>query len=78
MLAAAHVRFVIVVGTEASVPDLFAAEFSKLFYSVLIKGKSVGESVYFARREFLKYNNNPLGILYTVYVDPDLRVSHPM
>jgi hypothetical protein len=67
-----------VIGTEASVPDIFAAEFSKLFYTVLIEGKSVGESVYFARREFLKYNDNPLGILYTVYADPDLRVRHPM
>jgi hypothetical protein len=66
-----------VIGTETNVPDKLAAAFSQRFYSALIEGKSVGESTYLARRDLLK-KNNPLGILYTVYADPDLRVKRPL
>ena len=67
-----------VIGTEASVPDIVAANFSGLFYSTLIDGKSVGEASYISRRELLRLHNNPLGVLYTVYADPDLRVRKPV
>jgi hypothetical protein len=65
------------IGTEINIPDAFAASFSREFYAALLKGVSVGEAIYAARWTMIKDHNNPLGILYTVYADPDLRVKTP-
>jgi hypothetical protein len=69
-----------VIGTEAPIPDRCAAAFSKEFYLQLIRGKSLGEAIFHARWWLLTNNNkyNPLGILYTVYANPDLVVNHKM
>lgn len=63
------------IGTETNVPDSFAAEFSQCFYRGLLKGLSLGRAIYDAKWEMLRERKNPLGILYTVYADPDLHVS---
>jgi hypothetical protein len=63
-----------VIGTESSVPDKFAAAFSGLFYSNLYWGHNLGEALYRARWCLLNCLGNPLGILYTFYADPDLRL----
>jgi hypothetical protein len=62
------------IGTETNVPDAFAANFSRYFYSGLLNGLNLGEAIYEAKWAMLK-NCNPLGILYTNYADPELRVS---
>jgi hypothetical protein len=66
-----------VLGTETSVPDAVAAAFSRLFYQGLLDaGLTVGEAVLQARQRLLA-RDNPLGILYTLYGDPDLVVQRP-
>lgn len=62
------------VGTETKVSDLFAAEFSKSFYRRFLSQVSLGQAIYRARWELLERYRNPMGILYSVYADPELRV----
>jgi hypothetical protein len=66
-----------VVGTETGVPDSFAAKFSEEFYRTFLQGHSLGHSMYRARWNLLRRHNNPLGILYVAYGDPDLCVVRP-
>ncbi len=63
------------IGTELPIPDREAALFSETFYTSLIEGKTVGQALYLAKMELLK-SNNPLGIAYTLYADPDIRVKN--
>jgi hypothetical protein len=63
------------IGTETNVPDRFAAEFAQRFYRELLAGLNLGQAIYRARWSMLHERNNPLGILYIVYADPDLHVS---
>lgn len=62
------------VGTETKVPDSFAAEFSQSFYRNFLSQVSLGQAIYRARWDLLMRYCNPLGILYSVYANPDLRV----
>jgi hypothetical protein len=65
-----------VIGSEAAVPDLAAAEFAGEFYKLFVKESfSLGESVYRARIKLLHDSFNPVGILYSVYADPSLYVK---
>lgn len=66
------------IGTETNVPDSFAAEFSRRFYRGLLKGLSLGRAIHDAKWGMLRDRMSPLGILYTVYADPDLHVSKPV
>jgi hypothetical protein len=63
------------IGTETNVPDKFAAEFSRCFYDDLLNGVRLGEAIYNAKWKMLCNANNPLGILYTFYADPDMAVN---
>lgn len=64
------------IGTETNIPDQFAADFSKCFYSGLLKGLSLGQAIYEAKWAMLRQAKNPLGILYTFYADPDMALSN--
>lgn len=66
------------IGTEINVPDSFAAEFSQCFYRGLLKGLTLGHAIHEAKWTMLRERNNPLGMLYTVYANPDLHVSNPV
>ncbi len=66
------------IGTETNVPDSLAARFSMRFYEELLSGATLGDAVHRAKWAMLTKHNNPLGILYTVYADPDLRLSKPI
>jgi hypothetical protein len=66
------------IGTETRIPDQYAAAFSEQFYTELLQGRPLGEAVHAARWTLLRRHNNPLGILYTVYADPDMRVRKPV
>jgi len=61
-----------VVVTECAVPDAFAAEFSELLYENLLSGKTVGDSLFEARRYFLFARRNPLGLVYALYGYPSV------
>src|SRR5262249_16558101 len=66
-----------VIGTEANVPDYFAAAFSELFYLYLLSGDNLGEAIFNTKRHLLREQVNPLGILYTIYAYPNIRVQLP-
>lgn len=66
-----------VIATSASIPDRVAALFSRWFYTKLLSGRTVAESLHAARRDLLVTYANPLGVLYAYYGSPSLRV-HPV
>jgi CHAT domain len=66
-----------VIGTETRIPDVVAAEFSAAFYRSLLNGYTVGESLHSAKWYLIEEHNNPLGLVYTLYADPNLYVSQP-
>jgi hypothetical protein len=63
------------IGTETRVPDEFAAAFSQVFYRRLLNSMTVAGAIHGAKWDMLERYKNPLGILYTLYGDPDLRVD---
>jgi hypothetical protein len=64
------------IGTETAIPDDVSAKFSQYFYSALWGGATVGLALNAAKWELLENHGNPLGLLYTLYGDPDLRVKN--
>lgn len=64
-----------VVVTEFKVPDSFAADFVENFYAHFLNGKPLGESLLTTRRSFAKQNKNPLGLLYSMYASPWIRLD---
>jgi hypothetical protein len=66
------------IGTEAVMPDDFAAEFSRIFYDKLIHGATIGEAMLSARWDLLKAYRNPLGLMYTLFAEPEIRVRRPV
>ncbi|MBI3422095.1 MAG: CHAT domain-containing protein [Acidobacteria bacterium] len=63
------------IGTEAPIPDEVASFFSIEFYRKLLDNASLAMAFHHARYELLRKYNNPLGILYTLYADPDIRLK---
>ena len=65
-----------VIGTAARVPDYFAAEFSERFYRYLLSGELLGHAMHKTKWDLLTMpdQNNPLGLLYLLYADPNIRV----
>ena len=66
------------IGTETRVPDPIASTFSKYFYSQLLTGSSLGTAIHTTRWKLLERHRNPLGLLYTVHADPEIRVQRPI
>ena len=64
-----------VIGTECDTPALFADEWARRFFERLIAGKPLGEIALELRREFFFKHHNILGLLYSLYVDADTRLS---
>ncbi|MEC4815145.1 MAG: CHAT domain-containing protein [Scytonema sp. PMC 1069.18] len=78
-----------VIATACPVPDIFAAEFAKIFYKFFLLGKvvenettgetgaismTIGEALQATRWYFLKKYNNPLGLAYGVYSPASYRI----
>jgi hypothetical protein len=63
------------VGTETRIPDEAAHKFSESFYEHLLRQERLGEAITRARLQLLNDHQNPLGILYTLYADPDICVA---
>jgi hypothetical protein len=70
-------RYLGFVGTETEVDDDLAAEFAGYFYSSLIDGMDIGRALHTARWSLLRHDRNPLGVLWTLYADPGLRLVPP-
>jgi hypothetical protein len=66
------------IGPQIPIYDSFAAAFSKKLYTELLKGCPLGLALYKARWQMMKRYNNPLGILYSIYADPAIRVRKPV
>jgi hypothetical protein len=63
------------IGTETDVPDDFAARFSEVFYRRLLCGDRLGRALHRAKWTMLEECGNPLGALYTLYADPEIKVE---
>lgn len=66
------------IGTETSMPDDFAAKFSEYFYENLLGGYSLGHALWQTRWQLLSLYQNPLGLLYTLFAEPEIRVRKPV
>jgi hypothetical protein len=65
------------IGTQAAVPDRFAAQMAEWIYRLLLGGFSLGEAVLLARRRTLRTGWGPLGILYVLHGNDQLSVARP-
>ena len=64
------------IGTEIEMPDDVASAFSAAFYERLLQwGMPLGRAMLESRCYLLYEHGNPLGIAYTSYADPELRVG---
>ena len=54
---------------------MFASKFSRLFYGELMAGRSVGQALQRSKWTMLERWRNPLGLIYTLFGDPDLRIG---
>jgi len=63
------------IATECEVPDSFAADFSKEVYRRFLRNEALGECVFAARHYFNSKFKNPLGLLYTLYGPPNVRIE---
>lgn len=80
-----------VIATACPVPDVFAAEFARIFYSFFLRGTdsitdwqkrpthsmSIGEALRRTRLYFVEKHNNPLGLAYGLYTPAHYRVASP-
>lgn len=65
-----------VVATECAVPDTFAADFIEQFYTHLLTGTPLGESLLRTRQHFWEQERNPSGLLYAMYAPPSIRLAY--
>jgi hypothetical protein len=65
------------IGTETTMSDSVAAEFSYQFYNRILQGATLGETLHDIRWWLIRRFRNPLGLFYTCYANPELCVSHP-
>lgn len=71
-------RFCGFIGTETIVPENFAAEFAREFYENLLHAGTVGKAFLLARWNLLKAYNNPMGLIYTLFAEPEIGVRQPI
>ena len=64
-----------VIGTETLISDAFAAAFAAHFYMTVLKKQPIGQALISAKHHMVRQHGNPLGMVYTMYADPDLQVE---
>jgi hypothetical protein len=62
------------IGTLTDIPDVFAGRFAAHFYEHLLGGAKAGQALNAAKWDMVTEKQNPLGILYAMFADPDLAV----
>ena len=65
------------IGTETVVPEDYAAEFARDFYDNLLNELTLGKAFVLTRWRLLKGYSNPLGIIYTLFTEPEMGVRYP-
>lgn len=63
------------IGTECSVPGLFAMDWAQKFFDQFLAGKPLGQIFLDLRRDYFFNHRNILGLLYAVYCDADTQVT---
>jgi hypothetical protein len=79
-----------VIATLCPVPDIFAAEFARVFYGYFLRGHNmmveqpdqmkirslpIGEAMRLTRQYFIEKHHNPLGLAYGLYSSPYYQVD---
>lgn len=67
-----------IIGSETLLPDPLAGWFAIHFYYKLMRGTPISTALVDARRELLNKISNPIGLFYTLYGNPLLRVKGPL
>lgn len=62
-----------VISTLIEIPDSFAATFIIQFYEKILRGETVGKSLFQTRLDFWEKFKNPLGLAYTLYLSPEIK-----
>jgi hypothetical protein len=65
------------IGPELRIPDKFAYEFSRVFYSNFIAYRELGMALFKTRWFFAKKYNNPMGLFYILYANSEVILSGP-
>jgi CHAT domain len=63
------------IGTETTMSDPVAMEFATWFYERLLHGAPIGRALHDSRRRLVEEFRNPLGLFYTCYAHPELRIG---
>lgn len=66
-----------VIGTETTVPAVFAAEWARRFFDRTLEGENVGNALAAVRHEFLERHRNLMGLFYTAYCEGETGVLGP-
>ena len=64
------------IGTEATVPEVFGRIFAEVFYRNFVGGLPLGQALYKTRWYMLRKFRSPLGLLYTLFADPEIEVRN--
>jgi hypothetical protein len=65
-----------IIGSETLMPDGIAGKFAAYFYAALLRQPTIiSKAILQARLDLIAHNNNPAGILYTLYGNPGLWVT---
>jgi hypothetical protein len=67
-----------VVGTECSVPELFAEAYAAALLPQLFRGEQLGKAMLDVRRRFLTDKLNPLGLVYSLYATHEIALARPV
>jgi hypothetical protein len=73
-----HMGACCVVGSDNKIPSLYGAHFGLELMKALFQGKPIGEALRDTRRFMLQQYKNPLGLVYRVFGDADVRLSQPV
>jgi hypothetical protein len=66
-----------VLGTETTIPIVFADVFGLAVLTELFAGRTLGDAVMTARKAMFEEKNNPLGLCYSVYGDANASLFPP-
>lgn len=67
-----------VIGTECPVPEMFAEPYAIALLGRLFRGEPLGQAMLAVRRELLRENLNPLGLVYSLYAAHEITLTVPV
>lgn len=67
-----------VIGSDCDIPSLFGAHFGIRFLEGFLKAGTVGDVLLTVRKTFLQNYHNPLGLIYRVFGNADVKLSRSL